>query len=339
MTAATPTITPDRLLELGTAFWGAKTLLSAVELGAFTELARGPLDAEALGRRLGLHPRGTRDFFDALVGLGLLERTDDRYANTPTTDLYLDRAKPSYMGGVLEMANARLYPHWAHLTEALRTGRPQNEARVGGDIFALLYQNPAALRQFARSMTALSTGAAMTLARAFPWQDYRTVADIGCAEGCLPVQVALAHPHLSGVGFDLPPMAPIFDEYVAGFGLQERLRFVPGDFFTDALPAADVLVLGRILHDWGLEEKRTLLAKAYDALPEGGALIVYETILDGERRQNVFGLLMSLNMLIDTPAGFDYTGAECAGWMRDAGFRETRVEHLLGPDSMVVGRK
>jgi hypothetical protein len=162
---------------------------------------------------------------------------------------------------------------------------------------------------------------------------------VGTAEGCLPVQVALVHPHLTGVGFDLPPLGPIFDEYVAAFGLQERLRFQGGDFFTDPLPAADVLVMGRVLHDWSVDERRTLLAKAYAALPEGGALLVYETIIDDERPENAFGLLMSLNMLIETPAGADYTRADCAGWMREVGFRETYAEHLVGPDSMVVGIK
>jgi O-methyltransferase domain len=163
--------------------------------------------------------------------------------------------------------------------------------------------------------------------------------DIGCAEGCVPVQVALAHPHMSGGGFDLAPVEPLFDEYVATAGLSERLRFFTGDFFADPLPNADVLVMGRILHDWDLDEKRLLLEKAYAALPEGGALIVYESIIDDDRRENAFGLLMSLNMLIETPGGFDYTGADCQAWMKDAGFSDTYVRHLVGPTSMVVGIK
>lgn len=146
-----------------------------------------------------------------------------------------------------------------------------------------------------------------------------------------------AHPHLTGGGFDLPQVQPVFDDFIAQNGLSDRLRFYPGDFFEDALPKVDVIVMGHILHDWNLEEKRLLLAKAYEALPKGGALIVYEALIDDERKTNAFGLLMSLNMLIETPGGFDYTGADCQGWMRDAGFAQTRVEHLLGPDSMVIG--
>jgi hypothetical protein len=332
--------TPERIMQLGLGFWGSKTLLSAIEIGLFTELAKGSLDAETLAGRLMLHPRSARDFLDALVALGMLERDHDRYANTPETDFFLDRTKPSYVGGILEMANARLYPFWGSLTEALRTGQPQNEAKGGGkDPFTAVYADPGRLEGFLGAMTGISLGAAMAIANKFPWDRYETFVDVGAAQGGLPVQVAMAHGHLSGGGFDLPPVGPIFEEYVDSHGLGDRLRFYPGDFFEDPLPRADVLVMGRILHDWNLEEKKMLLGKAYEALPEGGALIVYEALIDDERRENAFGLLMSLNMLIETPAGFDYTGADCCSWMRDVGFRETYVEHLVGPDSMVVGIK
>jgi hypothetical protein len=335
-----PEVTPEAILQLGLGFWASKTLLSAVELGLFSTLAEsGPLDCEALRERLGLHRRSATDFFDALVALGMLERQDGTYANTVNTDLFLDRAKPSYVGGLLEMANARLYGFWGSLTEGLRTGEPQNEAKTGGDFFAALYADPARLAQFAKAMSSGSAGAAMAIAAKFPWQDRQSVIDIGCAEGAVPVTVALAHEHLIGGGFDLPPVEPIFDDYVGRFGLGDRLSFTPGDFFADPLPSADVLVMGHILHDWDLDAKRVLLGKAYEALPEGGALIVYEALIDDDRRENAFGLLMSLNMLIETPGGFDFTAADCRGWMTDAGFRESYAEHLAGPNSMVVGVK
>lgn len=326
-------------MQLGLGFWASKTLLSAVELGLFTELAKGPLDGEALRQRLGLHARSARDFFDALVSLGMLERDGTLYRNHPDTDRFLDRAKPDYIGGLLEMCNARLYRFWDGLTEGLRSGRPQNEAKSGGDLFDVLYDDPQRLRSFLEGMTGVSRIAARAIASKFPWGQYQTMIDIGCAQGCTPVEVALAHPHIRGGGFDLPVVEPIFNEFVASYGLSDRLRFHRGSFFDDPLPSADVLVMGHILHDWNLPKKMQLLRKAYDALPAGGALIVYEAIIDDERRQNSFGLLMSLNMLIETDGGFDYTGADCSGWMREVGFRETRVEPLDGPDSMVVGIK
>ena len=337
--AAVDAPTPDGIMQLGLGFWASKVLLSATELGLFTELSSGPLEEQELGDRLGLHPRSRRDFLDALVALGMLERQDGRYSNAPETDVFLDRGKPSYIGGILEMANARLWQFWGTLTEGLRTGLPQNEIKSGRDFFAELYDEPARLRQFLRAMTGLSMGAAHAIAERFPWDRYQTVIDIGCAEGNTPVQVALAHDHVSGGGFDLPVVQPVFEEYVASFGLDERLRFHPGDFFEDSLPQADVLVMGHILHDWDLEQKQVLIEKAHAALPDGGALIVYDSVIDDERRNNVFGLLMSLNMLIETEGGFDYTGADCCTWMHAAGFADAKVEHLVGPISMVVGTK
>jgi hypothetical protein len=333
-------LAPDHILQLGLGFWGSRTLLTAIELGVFTELAKGSSESQALRRRLGLHERSARDFFDALVALGLLRRKGTTYTNTPETDVFLDRAKSSYIGGILEMAGSRLYGFWGSLTEGLRTGQPQNEVKHGSDNpFATLYADPDRLRQFLSAMSGISMGAAIAIARKFPWKNHKTFVDVGGAQGCLSVQLALAHKHLRGGEFDLAPVGPIYEDYVKSFGLEGRLTFQAGDFFNEPIPSADVLIMGHILHDWGLEDKLALLKKAYDALPKGGALIVYEAIIDDDRSKNSFGLLMSLNMLIETPAGFDYSGADCTGWMKKAGFRKTFVEHLVGPDSMVVGIK
>ena len=331
---------PDHILQVGLGFWASKTLLSAVEMEVFTELAKHPENLETLQGRLGLHPRSARDFFDALVALKFLERRDGRYHNTPGTDFFLDKHKPSYIGGILEMANHRLYPFWGHLTTALRTGLPQNELREGGpNPFAAIYAEPASLKQFLKAMTGISHWANLAIAQKFPWSKYRSAVDVGTAQGDLIAQVALANPHIQGTGFDLPEVGSIFEEYVKANRLSGRVRFSPGSFLEQPLPKADVIMMGHILHDWDLDTKRMLVRKAYEALPDGGAYIVYESIIDDDRSANTFGLLMSLNMLIETSGGFDYTGADCSGWMKEAGFRETRIEHLLGPDSMVIGIK
>ena len=335
----TDAVTPADIFKVGFGFWASKTLLSAVELGLFTELAKGPADLVTLSRGLGLHDRSARDFLDALVALKMLDREDGLYGNTPEADYFLDRAKPSYVGGLLEMANARLYESWGSLTEALKTGRNQNEAKESSDVFAALYAEPDRLRGFLAAMSGVSLGAAQAIAAKFPWKDHKTFVDIGTAQGMVPVTLARAHNHLSGAGYDLPEVKPVFEEFIAQHGVQERVKFLAGNFFTDSLPTADVLIMGHILHDWDLSQKRMLLEKAYAALSKGGALIVYESIIDDARRQNAFGLLMSLNMLIESTGGFDFTGADCQAWMRDAGFSQTRVEPLTGPDSMVVAIK
>jgi hypothetical protein len=332
-------VSPEGIFQVGLGFWASKTLLSAIELDLFSELAKRPATGEELRVRLGLHERGARDFFDALVAIGMLRREGGVYSNTPETDLFLDKNKPSYSGGMLEMANARLYPFWSTLTEGLRTGQPQNEAKTGGNFFDALYRDPERLAQFAHAMSGLSMGPAIAIAEKFPWQKYGTFVDIGTAEGNLPVQVALRHPHLTGGGTELPQLEPVFNAFVRAHGLSDRLRFYANDFLSQPLPGADVIVMGHIVHDWSLEEKQMLIGKAYDALADGGALIIYDAVIDDERRENAFGLLMSLNMLIETPAGFDYTGADCRGWLAQAGFSESYVEPLVGGESMVVGIK
>jgi hypothetical protein len=337
-------VTPARILEVGLAFWPSKTLLSAVELGVFSELANGALSGAELEARLGLHPRATADFLDALVAIGMLEREglgpSARYANTPETAAFLDRASPAYVGGILEMANARLYPFWGDLTTALRTGKPQNEvARTGKPMFEELYAEPARLEQFMNAMAGVSLANFEAFARTFDFTPYRTLADIGGATGQLACIVARAHPHLACASYDLPVVKPIAERRIAREGLSERVQAGTIDFFADEFPKADLITMGLILHDWNLERKKMLIAKAYRALPEGGAFVAIENIIDDERRANAFGLLMSLNMLIEFGDAFDFTGADFAAWCREAGFSRCEIIPLGGPASAAVAYK
>lgn len=328
----------DYIMQVAFGFWPAKVLLSAVELEVFTQLANSPADLHALTGRLGLHPRSARDFLDALVALGFLQRAGGQYSNSLATDYFLDKRKPTYCGGLLEMANHRLYGFWDRLTTALRTGEMQAESK-GENFFAKLYSDPERLTGFLRAMSALSHTANLAIASNFPWSKYKSAVDVGCAQGDLIVQIARAHPHISGVGFDLAEVARVFEDYVRENGVSSRVKFQAGSFFDDPLPTADVVVMGHVLHDWDLQQKKFLIRKAYEAIPPGGAFIAYDTMIDDDRCQNLFGLLVSLNMLIETPGGFDYTGADCIAWMKEAGFREVRVEFLGGVDSMAVGIK
>jgi len=340
----TAPLDPSPILETGFGFWSAKTLLSAVELGVFTELAKAPRTRDELGGALKIHPRGAMDLFDALVALGFLDR-DGRgeraiYRNSALTDYYLDRAKPSYIGGILEMFNARLYGFWGDLTEALRTGKPQNEIKhTGAPMFATLYNDPDRLEQFILAMQGISLPNFEAFAEKFDFSRYRTLCDVGGANGLLSRTIAARHPHLACTSWDLPVVEPIARRAIAAAGLTQRVKTASGDFFADALPRADVITMGMILHDWNLEHKRMLIDKAYDALPDGGAFVVIENLIDDDRRVNSFGLLMSLNMLIEFGDAFDYTGADFAGWCRDAGFKHSEVIPLRGPASAAVAYK
>jgi SAM-dependent methyltransferase len=327
-----------RIVELGHSFQAAKALLSAVELGVFTALADEPLSAETLCEQTGMCRRGARDFFDALVALNLIERDENgRYVNTSDGARYLDRRKPTYVGGAFELLSSRHFGAWASLTAALRgKGAPQ---RMSSGHYPELYGNPAMLDAFAEGMTGGCRLVAPAIVERFPWREHQRVIDIGTAEGCLPAEIASAHPHVCGGGFDLPVLKPLFDNYVNARGLSNRLKFYPGDFFADALPTADVLIMGRILHNWDLAAKKMLLRKAYDALSPGGALIICERLIDDQRRTATAALLMSLHMLMMTAGGFAFTAADCIDWMREAGFADVDVTQLAVEYSMVVGFK
>lgn len=330
---------PDHIMEVGFGFFGSKALLTAVKLGVFDALADGAATQEELREALDLHPRSAADFLDALVALGLLNRNNGRYSNTPETEAFLVSGRPSYIGGCLEMANDRLYPFWNRLEEALQTGEPTNELEREDTThpFEVIYEDRERLKQFVGAMTGLSMGVADVLAKEFPWEEYDTVIDLGTSEGIVPKRIAEENEHLHAVGADLPRIEPHFQALAGESPAADRIEFRAVDFFADdTLPAADVYVLGHILHDWGMAEKKEILGKVADAVNDEGAIIVYGTMIDEDRRENAMGLLMSLNMLIETPDGFDYTYGECKEWLREAGFTDPSVEPLPGPESMVL---
>lgn len=335
---------PSRIMEIGMGFWPSKVLLTATNFGLFTLLAEGGTSGTEIGSRLGLHDRGLYDFLDTLVALGFLTREGIKetsfYKNSPEADLFLDKKKPTYMGGLLEMCNNRLYRFWADLDEGLKTGKPQNEVKTGEKpVFEMLYENPERMREFVMAMGGIQMGNFVMFAKAFDFSGYATHCDVGGSGAHLSSQIALNNPHMTCTSFDLPVVTPVAREVVEGFGLAEKVRLAEGDFFKDPLPNVDVITMGNILHDWGKQDKKLLIKKAYDALPEGGSFVVIENIIDDNRSQNAFGLMMSLNMLMETEAGYDFSGADFDELAMEAGFSETRVMPLTGPASAAIAIK
>jgi hypothetical protein len=335
---------PGHIMQVGGGFWASKTLLSAVELEVFTQLGDESMTGHELGERLGLHPRATYDFLDTLVALRFLERDgngiEGRYRNTADTAAFLDKRSPAYIGGILEMFNARLYGFWGDLTEALKTGKPQNEIKhTGKPMFDELYSDPARLEQFMGAMSGISLGNFHALAEKFDCSKFQTLCDVGGATGQLSTILAARHPHLQCTTYDVPAVTPIAEKTIAAAGLADRVTVASGDFFADPIPPADVITMGMILHDWNLDRKMHLIRSAYDALPEGGAFIVIENLIDDARRDNAFGLMMSLNMLIEFGDAFDFTGSDFAGWCREVGFREVEILPLAGPASAGIAYK
>jgi hypothetical protein len=341
----TAPLNPSQIMQTATAFWASKVLLTAVqEFDLFTVLADDAMTGSELGEKLGIHPRGIYDFFDALVAGGFLQRegegAEGRYSNTPNTAAFLNKHSPAYIGGLPEMLNARLFGFWGDLGEALRTGQPQNEIKHNGKpLFEELYSDQARLGQFLDSMTGLQAANFMQLGEKFDFSRYHSVSDIGGALALLSRIVGSQHQHLSFNSFDLPPVAPLAQKQIDAAGMTDRIQIVSGDFFVDELPKADVITMGNILHDWNLEKKKLLIKKAYDALTEGGAFVVIENLIDDARRENMFGLLMSLNMLIEFGDAFDYTGSNFRDWCSEVGFKRFEIIQLAGPTSAAVAYK
>lgn len=328
------TSSPSGILRQANAFCGAKALLTAVELGLFTTLGSGSAGEEEIKQALDLHGRGLSDWLDLLVELDLLEKKDGRYQNTAGADQYLVRGKESYIGGFIERSNRNLYPAWGRLTDALRTGKSQS-----GSHFDIVVENPGILGQFINSMDAFTRVLGPQLIEAYDgWADYQSVLDLGGCRGSLTAQIVKAYPHLAGKVFDLPQMEPFFNEKVAEQGLGEKMTFHGGSFFTDPIPSADIVVLGHVLHDWDREQRKFLVQKAFDSVNPGGVLLCYDRMLDrsSSRAEN---LVISLDMLLVTDGGSEYTVGELREHAEQAGF-ESVTDHLLGDDdTLVVARK
>lgn len=337
-------VSPTKIMDTGMGFWASKVLLTAVNIGLFTRLGRGPASAEKLKIKLGLHERNLYDFLDSLVAMGFLQRKGLKetalYSNTPETDLYLDKNKSTYIGSILEMCNNRLYGFWNNLEDGLRTGKPQNEVRGGNKpFFEVLYSDEKRLREYARAMGGFQMGNFMTFAREFDFSEYGTLCDIGGAGGNLATQVAASHPHMRCMTFDLPEVSAIARENIERLDFTPKVKVVEGDFEKDEFPKADVITFGLILHGLGTEGKKNLIGKAFKSLPDGGALVVIENIIDDDRRTNAFGLLTSLNMLIETYDGSDFTAYDFDKWAKEAGFTRTVKMPLTGPTSAVIAYK
>lgn len=331
-------------MEVGFSFFASRVLLAAVEMNVFTTLGSKKMTGEELGRALKLHERGIWDFLDTLVSLKFLNRDGDgkaaRYSNTPETAQFLDKNKPQYVGGIMEMASQRLYKFWHDLPDALRTGKPQNEVKHSQKpMFEELYSDLPRLEQFMGAMVGISRGNFAALAQKYDFSKYKTLLDVGGATGILSITVAQAFPHLQCKSFDLPQVEPITRKYIKKAGLEQRIAVVSGDFFKDKLPKADCITMGLILHDWNLANKKHLIKLAYDALPKGGALIAVENIIDDARRTNTFGLLMSLNMLIEFGDAFDFTFADYKSWCQEIGFKKFELLPLAGPCSAAIAYK
>ena len=349
-TKTSPSTDPSKIMQIGMGFWASTAMLGAVRFEVFTLLAAGSKTGKQIKEQLGLKTtdRHIYDWLDVLTSFGFLERqgVEDNavYSNAADTDAFLDKKKSSYIGGILEMANNRLYQFWGNLEEGLLTGKPQNESKAADDndnmeFFSELYKEPVKLQEFMNAMSGIQMGNFMTLVNKFDFSQYKTLLDVGGADGWLSIQICRRHPNINCINFDLPPVEPLAKKKIEQFGLSDRIKVVAGDFMKDEFPAAEIIVMGNILHGMNEEAKISMLEKVYARLPQGGAFVVIENIIDNERRQNTFGLLMSLNMLIENGDAFDMSFNDFQNFAKKAGFSRSELMPLTGPTSAVIAYK
>ncbi|MFC5723496.1 methyltransferase [Streptomyces gamaensis] len=329
-------VTAGPLLQMAAEFYKWRTVLFAVELDLFTGLLDEALGREEIRDRFGISERAVGDFLDALVAVGLLEReAGGAYRSAPLAARFLDSGQPAYLGRFLEQADER----WGRLGEGLISGEPQNGARAGAGMFVRQHRSTREWRAYYGGMDALNGPSGAALVDAFDWGSVKRVTDAGGARGNLLARLVRAHPHLEATVFDLPAVRGVFDEHMAERELTGRVAFRGGDFFRDPLPESDVVVFGHVLHDWGVEERKRLARRAFEALSPGGYALVYDTMIDEGRRAAANPLLISLNMMLCTPGGGEYTAREGARWFLDAGFAEVTHRHLVADDTLLIARR
>ncbi|MFB6437000.1 methyltransferase [Streptomyces sp. NPDC056411] len=340
-TGGTPTASATDVKRLSNAFCHAKLLLTAGELGLFEDLQRhGPSGQEELSARVGLHPRAARDFLHGLVLLGLLDQEDGRYRNSPVASATLVPGGPDHIGGFLHRANHMLYPAWGKLTDAVTTGRPQTAGAQDTGAFLRMLNDPAQRTQYLKMMDSANGLVAPHLAEAYDWGSVGEVLDVGGCRGNLVSQLMLRFPDLHAAVYDLAPLADAFAEHTERLGVAGRAAFHGGDFFrAEPLPVtADVVVMGHVLHNWSPEQRAYLVKKAYAAVRPGGALLIYDAVLP-EEPADLARTLVSLNMLLVTEGGSEYTAAECHQWLSDAGCQDISTRPLGPTDTLIIGRR
>ncbi|MFD8483828.1 methyltransferase [Kitasatospora sp. NPDC059673] len=319
---------PQELIDLANRFAEAQGLLAAMELGVFTELHERPADAAELCERLGLVPRPATDFLHLLVTLGLLEVEDGRFVNSGAAERFLVAGQAGYLGSSLGYYSRLMYPSWSGVAASLRggaggaagvDGKPRGDGWTSG-FYSSVADDEETLSDFLDGLDSYNSVPGDLLADALDWSRYRTVLDVGGARGNHVAHIAQAAPHLRVGVFDLPQLGPFFDRLMAGAGLAERARFHGGDFFADPLPVADVVIFGDVLHNWSPETRRMLIGKAAQAVRPGGAVLVFDRMMD-DRRSDRAKLIASLSMYLATQGGgSEYLESECRDYLADAGF-------------------
>ncbi|WP_211259784.1 methyltransferase [Streptomyces violens] len=329
---------PALLIDLATGLWRSQTLTAAIETGVFATLATGPATAPELAGRLGIADRPAEILLTACTALGLLEQHDGRYRNGPVADHYLVPGRPDYFGDYVRMLAEYTAPGWLRAAEAVRNDAPSKPVP---DPDRNMFEEGNRPPFFWDGLRAFSTLTARRMAAVLDLSGVGRILDVGGGAGHTLIELCRQHPQLRGTVLDLPHVCGLAREQIETAGLSGRIGTVGADFFADPLPAGhDAVLLSMILHDWNEEQNRQILASCLEALPSGGTVLISELLVADDKSGPVDAALMSMNMLVGT-WGRNYTAAEYAGWLRDAGCPRVRTVRFDAPgaNGVVIGVK
>jgi len=335
-------ISPQHIQEMLTGFWVSKTLFTGVELGVFDELAKGPASAEVLAYRLRLHPGALERLMNALVALELITKAGGRYSNTEETGLYLVKGQDSYLGAQVEHLSQLHWRLWQLLPGAVKENSPRVREVFGPgfDMMESVYAEPQRLRGFVQGMHNLTVADAQEIVDAFDFSPFHSLLDVGGTSGALVIAALKKHPHLRGIVFEQPAVCAIADDYLRQYGVDDRAKTHPGDFFQrGSLPLeADIVALGWILHDWPEEQCKIILKHCFEALQPGGTILVCEKLLDESGTGPLLTTLMDLHALVST-GGQERSASVYQAWLGEAGFTDVDVRLLQGNRDLVIAHK
>ena len=332
---------PEPILFLIEAFRRSQAMFTAVELRVFDHLEHAPLGAHQLASLIQANPDALERLLNTCVHLELLTLDSGAYSNAAISSAYLTRNSPDSLIGYIEYSQKALWHLWAKLPDAVREGTHRWEQVFGGqgELFSHYYKTEEDKRRFVMGMHAFGQISSPKVVRAFDLSGFKHLVDLGGATGHLPIAACQAYPGLKASVFDLPAVLNVTREVIDGASLSDRIDTVGGDFFADPFPQADLFALGRILHDWTRAKIDLLLKKIYETLPEGGAILIAEKLLDESGVKPLWTLLQSLNMLVVTE-GKERRLSEYKEILETAGFRDVQgivLEH--SPLDAIIARK
>jgi ubiquinone/menaquinone biosynthesis C-methylase UbiE len=329
-------VTPERLMQLGSAYAPPLIIGAATANKVFDTLAEGAKTVEEVSRKTGASVRGLLAIMNALVGLELLQKRNGKYALTPESEAFLVSGKPGSLADFFPMSMRRLIPLWLKLDEIVRTGHPseaRNQEQVGTNFFQELVEN----------IIPMSYGSASALAEYLRIADAQNdvrVLDVAAGSGIWGIVLAQRSPHVHVTAVDWTGMVPTTKRIVQKFGVSNQFNYIEGDILeADFGSGYDVATLGHILHSEGEERSRALLRKTAGALKSGGTIAIAEWLVNDERTEPLNGLVFAVNMLINTEHGDTFSFNQIRRWLEEAGFKNSRTLEAPGPSPLVLATK